>query len=73
MKRWIVEVAVLLAAMFVAFASGVEVGHRRGYDFGWRDCKCDAKEQLGLDGTDAFWKWYDSRPVIRQKRSFWFP
>ena len=30
----------------IVFAAGIEVGHRYGYDEGWRDCKYDAKETL---------------------------
>ena len=59
---------VLLA---IVFAVGVEVGHRCGYDEGWRDCKWDAKEDF-LGGKSDFWKWYGSYDShIRRQRSFW--
>lgn len=59
--------------LVVAFAVGVEVGHRRGYDEGWRDCKHDAKETLFEIKDAAFWNWHGSSSSrIRKRRSFWF-
>ena len=65
---------VVAAVLFIiaGFAIGIEVGHRLGYDEGWRDCKFDAKEQLFNIKDDAFWRWNGSRDsVIRKRRSFW--
>ena len=59
-------------AVVAAFAVGMEVGHRRGYDLGWRECKFDAKEQMASPENEAFWRWHGSKSVIRQHRSFWF-
>ena len=69
MLRWILWSAILMVA---AFAAGIEVGHRRGYDLGWSECKSDAKEQMSSSENETFWRWYNSESVIRQHRSFWF-
>ena len=73
MKKLLIGACVLAAvfiAAFVVFAAGLEFGHRWGYDEGWRDCKFDAKETLGLEGNDSFWRWYDSKKSrIRKRRS----
>ena len=69
MKRLLIG-ACVLAALLVACVAGLELGHRWGYDEGWRDCKFDAKETLGLEGNDSFWRWYDSKKSrIRKRRS----
>ena len=74
MKRllaWFCVFTVLALAAFAAFVAGLEIGHRRGYDEGWRDCKFDAKETLFPTLDDPFWKWHDSKnSVIRKRRSF---
>ena len=74
MKKLLIGVCIL-AAVFVAFVAGLEVGHRMGYDKGWRDCKFDAKEALyprrGDPFYDSFWKWHGStNSVIRKRRGF---
>ena len=77
MKRLLVcfcVFTVLALAAFAAFVAGLEIGHRRGYDEGWRDCKFDAKETLfpTLDDPfyDSFWKWHGStKSIIRKRRS----
>ena len=77
MKRLLLGACILaavLVAAFVVFVTGLEFGHRRGYDEGWRDCKFDAKETLyprrGDLFYDSFWKWYGSKnSVIRKRRS----
>ena len=62
--------AALLVAAFIVFVAGLELGHRRGYDEGWRDCKFDAKESLYPKHGDSFWKWHGStNSVIRKRRS----
>ena len=70
------KIVLFLAGLFalgIVFATGIEVGHRRGYDSGWRDCKFDAKESCGIKADDVFWRWYYSgEPIIRKRRSFWF-
>ena len=66
---------VWLAFAVLAFAIGMEVGHRHGYDRGWRDCRFDAKEQLGHHflKNETFWRWQGSSDsAIRKRRSFWF-
>lgn len=70
--RWIICSAILIMAVVAAFAIGIEVGHRRGYDRGWSECRFDAKEQMASPENEAFWRWYGSESVIRQQRSFWF-
>ena len=67
MKRLLIG-ACVLAALLVAYVAGLELGHRWGYDEGWRDCKFDAKETLGLEGNDSFWRWYDSKKSRIRKR-----
>ena len=63
--------AALLVAAFIVFVAGLELGHRRGYDEGWRDCKFDAKETVHPVNDDAFWKWQGStNSVIRKRWSF---
>ena len=77
MKKLLIGACVLaasLVAAFVVFVAGLELGHRWGYDEGWRDCKFDAKETLypGRDDPlyDRFWKWHDSeKSMIRKRRS----
>ncbi len=70
--KWIIWSVILIMAVVAAFGIGIEVGHRRGYDRGWSECKFDAKQQMAPPGNEAFWRWYDSESVIRQQRSFWF-
>lgn len=75
-KRAFIRKAVIatigLFCLLLVFAAGIEVGHRLGYDEGWRDCKYDAKEQLFNIKDDTFWKWYGSPgSVIRRRSSFW--
>ena len=74
MKRLLIGacvLAVLLVVVFVIFVAGFELGHRRGYDKGWRDCTFDAKEMVHPVNDDMFWKWYDSaNSVTRKRRSF---
>ena len=74
MKRSLIGacfLSVLLVAAFAAFVTGLELGHRRGYDEGWRDCKFDAKETLFPKHGDPFWEWYGStKSKIRKRRSF---
>ena len=70
MKRLMLEIIVVVAFVLVAFATGLEVGHRKGYDTAWVECKHDAKEELSLTGNKAFWKWYGSNAThIRKHRS----
>ena len=73
MKRLLIGacvLAVLLVVVFVVFVAGLELGHRWGYDEGWRDCKFDAKETLFPKHDDPFWKWHGStNSVIRKRRS----
>ena len=66
--------AALLVAAFIVFVAGLELGHRRGYDEGWRDCKFDAKQTVypvnGDPFYDSFWKWHGStKSIIRKRRS----
>ena len=71
--KWIAAVVFAFAVMVVVFAIGVELGHRRGYDRGFRECLFDAKETLGLDASPAFWRWHGAAPMsIRQYRGFFF-
>lgn len=59
----------------LAFAAGLEIGHRHGYDSAWVECKFDAKQTISTSKTiDAFWQWHGKRSAscIRQHRSFWF-
>ena len=74
MKRllaWLCALTVLAFVVLTAFVAGLEIGHRRGYDEGWRDCKFDAKETLYPKHGDSFWKWHGStNSVIRKRRSF---
>ena len=68
---WLCALTALAFAVLAAFVAGLEIGHRRGYDEGWRDCKFDAKETLFPTLDDPFWKWHDSKnSVIRKRRSF---
>lgn len=60
MKRLMLEIIVVAAFALVAFVTGLEVGHRKGYDTAWVECKYDAKEELFLTGNKAFWKWHGS-------------
>ena len=70
MKRLIIEVVVLVDFAVVAFMTGLEVGHRKGYDTAWTECKFDAKQQLFLTGNKAFGDWYGSDATyIRKHRS----
>ena len=63
--------AALLVAAFIVFVAGLELGHRRGYDEGWRDCKFDAKQTVYPVNDNTFWEWHDStNSVIRKRRSF---
>ena len=74
MKRllaWFCALTVLVFAVLAAFVAGLEIGHRRGYDEGWRDCKFDAKESLYPNHDNPFWKWHGStNSVIRKRRCF---
>ena len=74
MKRllaWFCALTVLVFAVLAAFVAGLEIGHRRGDDEGWRDCKFDAKESLYPNHDNPFWKWHGStNSVIRKRRSF---
>ena len=71
MRRLLIWFCALVVVALAAFVAGLELGHRRGYDEGWRDCKFDAKETVHPVNDDAFWKWYDStNSVIRKRRSF---
>ena len=70
MKRLMIEVVVSVVFAVVAFAVGLEVGHRKGYDTAWMECKYDAKERLFLTGNKAFWDWHGSTSTyIRKHRS----
>ena len=77
MKRLLIGACVfagLLIMALVIFVAGLELGHRWGYDEGWRDCKFDAKETLCLSRGDSFydlfWKWHGStKSRIRKRRS----
>ena len=73
MKRLLIGACVfagLLIMALVIFVAGLELGHRWGYDEGWRDCKFDAKETVYPVTDDVFWKWYGSKKsVIRKRRS----
>jgi len=70
MKRLMIEVVVVVIFAVVAFGAGLEVGHRKGYDTAWVECKFDAKQQLFLTGNKAFWDWYGSNAThIRKHRS----
>jgi hypothetical protein len=70
MKRLLVEIIVGVVLAFVVFMTGLEVGHRKGYDTAWMECKFDAKQQLFSTGNEAFWKWYGSNAThIRKHRS----
>lgn len=63
--------AALCVVAFATFVTGLELGHRMGYDKGWRDCKYDAKEALCPKYDDPFWKWLGStNSVICLHRSF---
>ena len=69
----VVALAAVGALVLLAFAAGVEIGHRRGYDEGWRECKYDAKETLLTTNCtkELFWHWHGHAPlVIRQHRGF---
>ena len=71
MRRLLIFFCVLAVMALAAFVAGLELGHRRGYDEGWRDCKFDAKETVHPFNKDVFWKWYYSKKsVIRKRRSF---
>ena len=71
MKRLMVEIVVVVACILAAFVIGMEIGHRKGYDTAWTDCKFDAKQRLYLTDCKEFWDWYDSKTtIIRQRRSF---
>ena len=74
MKKLLIGACVLvtlLVAAFIAFVAGLELGHRSGYDEGWRDCKFDAKQTVYPVNDNTFWKWHDStNSVIRKRRSF---
>lgn len=62
-----------LVLLAIAFAAGIECGHRYGYDLGWSECKFDAKETLFQMKDETFWQWQGSRQsCIRKHRSFWF-
>ena len=74
MKRFLIGGCVF-AALFVvvtaAFIGGLETGYRMGYDYGWEECKYDAKETTYLIHDDNFLKWVGStNSVIRKHRSF---
>ena len=72
-KRFLIGGCVLVALFVVvlaAFVTGLEFGYRMGYDYGWRECKYDAKSTSYLTHDDNFLKWYGStNSVIRQRRS----
>lgn len=71
MKRLTIKVVVLVVFAVAAFVIGLEVGHRKGYDTAWADCKFDAKQRLYLTDCKEFWDWYDSKTtIIRKRRSF---
>ena len=62
---------VLLVVAAASFATGLVLGHRMGYDKGWRDCKFDMKETGHPVNDDPFWIWYDSNnSAIRKCRNF---
>lgn len=62
---------VLLVVAVASFATRLVLGHRMGYDKGWRDCKFDMKETVHPVNDNVFWKWYDTtNSVIRKRRSF---
>ena len=68
---WVSLGLLMVSVAFVIFVAGFELGHRRGYDKGWRDCTFDAKEMVHPVNDDMFWKWYDSaNSVTRKRRSF---
>ena len=70
MKRLMLEIIVVAAFALMAFVIGLEVGHRKGYDTAWVECKFDAKQQLFSTGNKAFWDWYGSNAThIRKSRS----
>ena len=70
MMRLMIEIIVLVVFAIVVFVAGLEVGHRKGYDMAWTDCKYDAKQQLFSTGNKAFWDWYGSnKTTIRKRRS----
>ena len=73
MKKWLIGVcglAAVLIVVFAVFVMGLEFGYRMGYDYGWRECKYDAKETSYLTHDDPFWKWYGStNSVIRLRRT----
>lgn len=68
MKRLLIEVIVLVICAIAAFVIGMEIGHRKGYDTAWTECKFDAKQRLHLTDCKEFWDWYDSKTTIIRKR-----
>ena len=71
MKLLMIEFVVFVVFGILAFVVGLEVGHRKGYDTAWVECKFDAKQQLYSTGDKAFWDWYGSgTTIIRKHRSF---
>ena len=71
MRRLLIWFCALVVVALAAFVAGLELGHRRGYDEGWSDCKFDAKETVHPVNDEVFWKWQGStNSVIRKRRSF---
>ena len=75
-RRALLAAAVVIVSgllLLITFVAGVEIGHRHGYDMGWRDCKFDDKQSLMTTNftEEVFWHWHGHAPVvIRKHRGF---